>query len=103
MAMELDLSKFVDDVPKTYTKFRIPSAFYLFGQRYEVKWRDDLCDKEEAVGQSIYREQRIDLQKNNVIVTRKPSQIENTFLHELIHCIFWELREDELRPNEKLV
>ena len=97
----------IEDLDKTVNqntlKFKIPSAFYLFGHRYEVQWRDDLCDKEEAVGQSNYRELRVELQRNNAVVTRKPSQIENTFLHELVHCIFWELRENELRSNEKLV
>jgi Zn-dependent peptidase ImmA (M78 family) len=79
---------------------KIPKKFKLFGQEIKVVFDNELQLKEDHVGLANYRKNLIILDNN---VTREQSQIEQTFLHELIHFICEELGENELQKNEKLV
>lgn len=83
---------------------RIPTAFSLAGQRIEVVWCDGLVDENDNVGEACYRRNQIRIQRQVDGVFERPvSQMEQTFLHELLHWIFYLLGEHELRRNEKLV
>lgn len=83
--------------------FAIPSSFYLFGQKIAVEWVDALIDGEDCTGLSVYRRNVIQLQKSNSGIIRSASQLESTFLHELVHYIFFMLGKDDLRKDEVLV
>jgi hypothetical protein len=83
--------------------FAIPSSFYLFGQKITVEWSDTLVDMEDKTGQSIYRRNIIQLQTSNGGIIRPSSQLESTFLHELLHFVFFMLGKDDMRADEALV
>src|SRR3990167_6632779 len=83
--------------------FPIPFSFYLFGQKITVEWVDTLLESDDATGMALYRKNVIQLQKNNHGVIRPQSQLESSFLHELMHYIFFMLHKDELRTDEELV
>lgn len=83
--------------------FAIPSSFYLFGQKIVVEYVDTLLDNESANGLSLYRKNVIHLQKNNAGIMRPDTQIESTFLHELVHFVFCMLGKNNLREDEELV
>ena len=85
------------------TSFAIPSSFYLFGQKITVKMVDMLVENEDSTGLSLYRKNVIQLQKQNAGISRPQSQMESTFLHELVHYIFFMLGKDDLRKDEVLV
>ncbi|MBC8181494.1 hypothetical protein H8E88_10265 [candidate division KSB1 bacterium] len=82
---------------------KIPKSFNIFGQKYNIKFDDHLIENDGDHGQARYRKNEIVLQKTNNIIDRPQSQTEATYLHEMIHIIFHEIGEDELRDNEKLV
>ena len=75
----------------------------LYGQRIVVTWRDDLVDDEDKTGQAIYRRNVIEIQRNIGGIQRPQTQIESTFLHELVHYVFFMLNKDDLRADEELV
>ena len=83
--------------------FAIPSSLYLFGQKITVEWVDTLIENDSATGLSIYRKNVIQLQKNNAGVVRPQQQIELTFLHELLHFVFFMLGKDDLRSDEEFI
>ena len=85
------------------TSFAIPSSFYLFGQKIIVEMVDTLADDEDATGLALYRKNVIQLQKHNVGIHRPQTQLESSFLHELMHYIFFMLGKDDLRKDEVLV
>ena len=85
------------------TSFAIPSSFYLFGQKITVEYVDTLVENEDATGLSLYRKNVIQLQKPNAGIARPQVQIECTFLHELVHYVFFMLSKDDLRKDEVLV
>lgn len=82
---------------------RIPTSFYLYGQKIRVEWVDTLINEEDSVGMSLYRKNVIQLQKNNHGIERPQTQIETTFLHELVHYVFYMLGKEDLRKDEGLV
>ena len=77
----------------------IPKKFQLMGATYEVKlvgaknWPDD-----EAVGLCNFLNQQI-----MVLDTVSESQQQQTFCHELVHCILDKMGENDLNDNEKFV
>ena len=85
------------------TAFPIPSSFWLFGQKITIEWIDMLVENEDATGLSLYRKNVIQIQKPNIGISRPQVQIECTFLHELMHYIFFMLSKDDLRKDEVLV
>src|SRR5438132_6955230 len=82
---------------------QIPSRFVLLGQHWTVAFVEDLSEQNDCVGDAQYRRNLIRLQPNNGVVHRPQSQVEQTFLHELLHAILEALGEKELNDNEKLV
>lgn len=82
---------------------RIPVSFMLFGEKITVERCEALLEKDSCVGQALYRKNAIELQTNTPSVLRPSTHIEVTFLHELLHWIFYVLEEHELKENEKLV
>lgn len=83
--------------------FRIPDAFYLFGQRINVEWSDDLASSRQAWGEAQYAANRIVLQKPTQAISRSLSDIEQTFCHELIHYLLTMAEQNKLASNEGIV
>lgn len=79
----------------------IPKSFELFGQTITVEFVDDLVEEQEAHGISSLKKNLIQLQSTNAIVKRPITQIEQTFLHELVHNIYSAMGETKLCNNEK--
>jgi len=82
---------------------RIPKEFKLFGQTIKVKFIDKLVDEEDSTGQARYRGGKILIQKNNNGVYRNKEQIEQTFLHELVHYILQKMGKRDLQNDEEFV
>ena len=81
----------------------IPKRFKLMGHTIEVKFDPELQFRENCAGEARYRTKEILLAQSTEHHPRFQSDIEQTFYHELMHWIFHELNETELRDNEKLV
>jgi hypothetical protein len=81
----------------------IPSSFWLYGQKIVVSYDPTLSDANGCVGEARYRTNQIVLQPDSDSVPRLRSKVEQTFLHEVVHYIFYVLGEDEMRMNEKLI
>lgn len=81
----------------------IPKSFKIFSHTFNVKLSDDLIQREGAVG--IYRhasnEIRVQTDIKGSSITKERQ--EQTYFHELVHCIFDQIAEEELCANEKLV
>ena len=85
------------------TVFNIPTSFWLYGQKISVVMAPDLIERENATGQALYRRDVIEIQANSTSINRPRSHIEVTFLHELLHMIFYAMGEDALRNNEQMI
>lgn len=78
---------------------KIPKSFELMGATYKViltdvkDWPDD-----EAVGFCNFLNQQI-----LIYTAVSESQQEQTFFHELVHCILDKMGEQRLNDNEKFV
>lgn len=81
----------------------IPKRFKLMGHTIEVEFDPSLQFRENCSGEARYRTKKILMAPSTEHHPRIQSDIEHTFYHELIHWIFHELNEYELRDNEKLV
>lgn len=82
---------------------RIPKRFKLMGQTIDVVYDAKMADTDDCSGLAKYRFNQIALLPNTEGTLRLPTRIEQTFLHELIHWMFYVLGETDLRNNEKLV
>ena len=77
----------------------IPSSFWLGGLKIEVEYDRNLVKNRQMIGEARYGEQRIILDPSAA-----PLQtLEQSFLHELTHWIFFIMGEEELRSNERIV
>ena len=82
--------------------FRLPSAYYVGGQRIEVSFVDHLPDDNLGTTSLCCGEIKI---ANKVHEGRDqtPSSKFNTFWHEVVHTILDTMQENELSANEKFV
>lgn len=77
----------------------IPKSFCLGGLRIEVEIDDSLGENLKMVGQADYQNQKIRLDPS---IT--PLQAtEQSYIHELVHWIFFMMNENKLRNNERIV
>lgn len=77
----------------------VPKSFMLGGLRINVTLDDALASTKGIIGEARYAQQAILIDH-----TVAPQQtVEQAFLHELTHWIFFVMNEDELKNNEKLV
>lgn len=83
--------------------FKIPKAFYLHGQRIVVNGVDHIGAENGTLGEARIAKNEIVLQNNSNGYARSASQIEQTFLHELVHFILSHMDQEELCGEEKFV
>jgi hypothetical protein len=84
-------------------KIKIPKRFKIFGQTFTVEFVYNLVQGWDHIGEAIFRNNKILIQKNCKGIARTHEQIEQVFLHEMIHILFNELREDIMRDNDPLI
>lgn len=83
-------------------KYNIPKSFPIGGQTITVKVQKTI-DVEGAIGayKAIDNEILVQTHLQGKLMPR--SQVEQTFYHEFVHCLFDHCRQDELCSNEELV
>jgi predicted SprT family Zn-dependent metalloprotease len=82
---------------------KIPKSFQLHGQTIEVAYVDHIGSESGTLGEAHIAKNRIVLQNNASGFARSDSQIEQTFLHELVHFILIHLGQNELCDQEPFV
>jgi len=88
---------------ETETFLNVPLRFKLFGETIDVVWDNELSNRDNANGMSNYRYSRIELQPNTKAVFRSKEQVEQSYLHEVVHFILEAIQEEKLRTDEKFV
>lgn len=79
---------------------KIPKSFQLAGQTINVYMVENITKQTEDVdGMAFYPECKIEIKNNKSTNDYK----EYVFYHELMHHIFNQIGDVELRTNEKLV
>ena len=82
--------------------FRLPSAYYVGGQRIEVSFVDYLSN--DRLGTSSVCCGDIEIaNKVHDGKDQSPSSKFNTFWHDVVHTILDTMQENELSANEKFV
>lgn len=77
----------------------IPKRFKLHGITIEVELVDNLLYDEDRVGQSLYRNNKIQIQKSTDSHPISPDRMLRTFYHELVHWILMESNHN--RENDE--
>lgn len=82
---------------------KIPRKFKLFEQTIKVVKSDILESDRGNWGLMSPHKNMITIQVKNKVNLMKKSMVEQTFYHELVHCILSQMQEKELGKNEKFV
>lgn len=82
--------------------FKVPTSFQLHGQTYTVRLVDHLA-QDGISGEIQFATNTVSIQKDNKGYARLPSQIEQTFLHELVHGVLYHMGQTELCGEEEFV
>ena len=84
-------------------KFKIPKKTRIFSTEIKVIMEDKLEHETGCVGEANYNMGLIKIQNSTKERPVTKVALEQIYLHELIHWIFNQLNEHDLRKNEKLV
>jgi hypothetical protein len=89
---------------KTNTKPLIPRLIRVGSKRYSVEVIEALLDKQK-VGRIQYPEQRIQIGLRNGNTNRRlpASEIRDSFWHELVHAILYDMERHNLNRDEAFV
>lgn len=79
----------------------IPSEFKLLGHTIIVEFQKDLLFRENVVGESRYRENKIILQPPTEDHPYPLDQIMHNFCHELVHMMLYHSSNDKLDEANK--
>ena len=82
---------------------KIPKEFNLMGQTIKVEMQDNIAQTEGATGVYYPSLQKILIQKSNSGNLYSTKQIEQAFVHELIHSCLDILGYKKLYKNESFV
>ena len=77
----------------------IPASFMLGGLTINIVRDDSMVSTRGLIGEARYTSQQICLDASVAPL----QSLEQSYLHELTHWIFYLMNEDELRNNERLV
>ena len=81
---------------------QIPESFQLHGQTYHVKNDPTLTNRTDNRGETKPRTNEILLQINTETVPIPQTMVEQTFCHELMHCLLIHA-ESKMGDDEKFV
>jgi len=89
---------------KTDTKTVLPRLIRVGNKRYSIEVIEALLDKQK-VGRIQYDEQRIQIGTRNGNTNRKlpASEIRDSFWHELVHAILYDMGRHNLNRDEAFV
>lgn len=87
------------DVTTYFSSTIIPSSFMLGGLTINIVRDDSMVCTKGIIGEARYTSQQICLDASVAPL----QSLEQSYLHELTHWIFYMMNEDELRNNERLV
>jgi hypothetical protein len=89
---------------KTGTQPLIPRLIRVGNKRYSVEVIEALLDKQK-VGRIQYGEQRIQIGTRNGNTNRKlpAAEIRDSFWHELVHAILYDMERHNLNRDEAFV
>lgn len=82
---------------------KIPKKITLLNSTYTVEIKPDLLDDQGAIGQFDSLKGKIFIQPNSNISPIIQNEIEQTFLHELVHAILYKMEKQELFKDEAFV
>lgn len=82
---------------------KIPKRFKLMGRVINVDYDKKLIHEDDRRGASVFRENRVKLQSSSKEYPIVKSDLEQSFLHELVHWILYLSEEHKLNHNEKFV
>ena len=77
----------------------IPKSIDIAGFTVNIKFDDTLAKTKHVIGEARYSDQVIVL--DNTVSTKE--QLEQAYIHEVIHWILFIMNETDLRNNEKFV
>jgi hypothetical protein len=81
----------------------IPKNFNIFGQTIKVLYKKTLHKTHDAIGLWFPNTNTIHIQQNTKEYEINKDNIEQTFCHELIHCMLEKIGRTDLSSDEKLV
>lgn len=81
----------------------IPKKIKFLGIEWIIEYKDDLCYKNNHMGEINYRTHKIYLQNNAEGQPISTPDIEITFLHEIMHLILREMGCEDEGHDEKFV
>jgi hypothetical protein len=81
----------------------IPKSFQLLGHTFTVAMQDNLQSGHDAIGLAKFHENKIILQAHTKATPHARTQIEQTFCHEVVHCILDAMGDKERSENEQFV
>lgn len=82
----------------TFDSSIIPQSFWLGGLKVNVKI-DETLKHDRMIGRADYTSQEIRIDPSVASL----QFVEQSYLHELVHWIFFMMNEHELRDNERVV
>ena len=82
---------------------KIPKAFKLHGQTINVVQVNHIGSENGTLGEARLAKNEIAIQNNANGFSRNPTQIEQTFLHEVVHFILSHMGQNELCGEEQFV
>jgi hypothetical protein len=80
----------------------IPTKFKLFGHTIEVDIDEDLEDRDSAQGIARFNKHKISVQCNKA-AKRARTNMEQCYLHEVMHMVFDQLHYSKEMYNEQLI
>jgi len=84
--------------------FKIPKRFKLMGRTIDVEFVPNLDDTSGVIGRTYFRKNKLALQSSVKGFELEQDCLNETFLHELVHWIFFMISENkDLGSNEKLI
>lgn len=81
----------------------IPKQVKIFGMTIEVSPDYDLMNRDDTVGEANHRSNTIRILPSTVTMPRTQEQLEQTYLHELVHFILYYMKKEDLRKDEDFV
>jgi len=81
----------------------IPRSFKLFGSTITIEFNNDKCDKEDAYGIAKYKTNKIYLSEKTSGDKMESTEIEVTFLHEVLHFVLLKVGYEKLSGDEAFV
>ena len=80
----------------------IPKRFKIFGQTIIIEIDSELSNRDDLQGRANYRNNKIILLPDG-IADRTKEQVEQTYWHEVLHHILYQLGYDKLNENNVFV